>query len=35
MGLFNRTTRATMKIGTANLVYNFKRMLFLRRTAVT
>jgi transposase, IS5 family len=38
MGLFIRTigiARATMKIGMANLVYNFKRMLFLRRTAVT
>jgi transposase len=36
MGLFIRTigiARATTKIGLANLVYNFKRLLFLRRTA--
>lgn len=36
MGLFIRTigiTRATVKTGMANLVYNFKRLLFLRRTA--
>jgi IS5 family transposase len=37
MGLFIRTigiARATIKIGIANLVYNIKRLLFLRRTAV-
>jgi IS5 family transposase len=36
MALFIRTmgiARATVKIGMANLVYNFKRLLFLRRTA--
>jgi IS5 family transposase len=36
MGLFIRTigiARATMKIGLANLVYNIKRLLFLRRAA--
>jgi hypothetical protein len=36
MGLFIRTVgidRATTKIGMANLVYNIKRMLFLRKTA--
>jgi IS5 family transposase len=36
MGLFVRTigiVRATVKIGMANLVYNIKRLLFLRRTA--
>jgi transposase, IS5 family len=36
MGLFIRTigiARARVKIGMANLVYNFKRLLFLRRTA--
>jgi IS5 family transposase len=36
MGLFIRTigiARATTKIGLANLVYNIKRLLFLRRTA--
>ncbi|MCI0467423.1 MAG: transposase [Beijerinckiaceae bacterium] len=36
MDLFLRTigiARATMKIGLANLVYNFKRLLFLRRCA--
>jgi IS5 family transposase len=36
MDLFIRTIgigRATMKIGLANLVYNIKRLLFLRRTA--
>jgi len=36
MGLFIRTigiARATMKIGPANLVYNLKRLLFLRRIA--
>lgn len=35
MGLFIRTigiARATIKIGMANLVYNIKRLLFLRRT---
>jgi transposase, IS5 family len=26
--------RATMKIGLANLVYNFKRLVFLRRRAM-
>jgi IS5 family transposase len=37
MHLFIRTigiNRATTKIGMANLVYNFQRLLFLRRTAV-
>ena len=37
MGLFIRTigiARATVKIGLANLVYNIKRLLFLRRIAV-
>jgi transposase, IS5 family len=36
MGLFIRTigiARATVKIGIANLVYNFKRLLFLLRAA--
>jgi transposase, IS5 family len=36
MGLFIRTigiTRATVKIGLTNLVYNIKRLLFLHRTA--
>ena len=36
MGLFVRTigiSRATLKIGMANLVYNIKRLLFLRRIA--
>ena len=36
MGLFIRTigmARATIKIGLANLVYNLKRLLFLRRMA--
>jgi hypothetical protein len=36
MGLFIRTigiTRATMKIGMANLVYNMRRLVFLRRLA--
>ena len=36
MGLFIRTigiARATLKIGLANLVYNIKRLLFLRRAA--
>jgi len=36
MGLFIRTigiARARVKIGMANLVYNFKRLLFLQRTA--
>jgi len=36
MDLFVRTigiARATVKIGRANLVYNFKRLLFLRKTA--
>jgi len=36
MGLFVRTigiARATIKIGMANLVYNIKRRLFLRRMA--
>jgi IS5 family transposase len=38
MDLFVRTigiARATVKIGMANLVYNFKRLLFLRKTAAT
>src|ERR1700731_2240583 len=37
MDLFIRTigiTRATVKIGLANLVYNIQRLLFLRRIAV-
>jgi IS5 family transposase len=37
MGLFIRTigiARAKVKIGMANLVYNFKRMIFLQRMAV-
>ena len=37
MGLFIRTigiARATTKIGMVNLVYNIKRLLFLRRTMV-
>ena len=37
MDLFIRTigiARATIKIGMANLVYNFKRLIFLQRTAV-
>lgn len=36
MDLFIRTigiARATMKVGLANLVYNIKRLLFLRRGA--
>jgi len=36
MDLFIRTigiARATTKIGLANLVYNFKRLLFLQRMA--
>jgi transposase, IS5 family len=36
MGLFIRTigiARAKTKIGLANLVYNIKRLLFLRRIA--
>src|SRR5208282_3793343 len=36
MGLFIRTigiARATTKIGLANLVYNLKRLMFLRRNA--
>jgi hypothetical protein len=36
MGLFIRTignARATVKIGMANLVYNFKRLIFLRKAA--
>jgi transposase, IS5 family len=35
MGLFIRTigiARARVKIGMANLVYNFKRLLFLQRS---
>jgi transposase, IS5 family len=38
MGLFIRTigiARATVKIGVANLVYNIKRLVFLRRAAPT
>jgi transposase, IS5 family len=38
MGLFVRTigiARATTKVGLANLVYNIKRLLFLRRLAAT
>ncbi len=37
MDLFIRTIglpRATIKIGLANLVYNFKRLIFLRRRAL-
>ena len=37
MDLFIRTigiARATIKIGLANLVYNIKRLIFLRRAAV-
>jgi IS5 family transposase len=37
MGLFIHTigiARATIKIGMVNLVYNIKRLPFLRRTAV-
>jgi IS5 family transposase len=37
MGLFVRTigiARATTKIGMANLVYNIKRLIFLRKIAV-
>ena len=37
MGLFIRTigiARATTKIGMANLVYNIKRFVFLRKIAV-
>jgi transposase, IS5 family len=37
MGLFIRTigiARATTKIGMANLVYNIKRFIFLRKIAV-
>jgi hypothetical protein len=37
MGPFIRTigiARATIKIGIVNLVYNIKRLLFLRRTTV-
>ena len=37
MGLFIRTigiARATTKIGIANLVYNVKRFIFLRKIAV-
>ena len=37
MGLFIRTigiARATIKIGMANLVYNIKRLIFLRRAVV-
>jgi transposase, IS5 family len=37
MGLFIRTigiARATTKIGMANLVYNIKRLIFLRRVAI-
>lgn len=36
MGLFIRTigiARATVKIGLANIVYNIKRLIFLRRIA--
>jgi transposase, IS5 family len=38
MGLFIRTigiARATTKVGLANLVYNIKRLLFLRRLAAS
>ena len=37
MGLFIRTigfARATTKIGMANLAYNIKRLIFLRKIAV-
>ena len=37
MGLFIRTigiARATTKIGMANLVYNIKRFIFLRKIAI-
>ena len=37
MGLFIRTigiARATIKIGMASLVYNIKRLIFLRRAVV-
>jgi hypothetical protein len=37
MGLFIRTigiARATIKIGMANLVYNIKRFIFLRKIAI-
>ena len=37
MDLFIRTigiARATIKIGLTNLVYNIKRLIFLRRAAV-
>jgi hypothetical protein len=37
MGLFIRTigiARATVKIGLANLVYNIKRLIYLKRAAV-
>jgi hypothetical protein len=37
MGLFIRTigiARATAKIGMANLVYNIKRLIFLRKIAI-
>ena len=37
MGLFIRTigiARAKVKIGMANLVYNFKRLIFLQRMAI-
>ena len=37
MGLFIRTigiARATTKIGMANLVYNIKRLIFLRKIAI-
>ncbi len=37
MGLFIRTigiARAKLKIGMANLIYNFKRLIFLQRVAV-
>lgn len=38
MGLFIRTvgiTRATMRIGPANIVYNMRRFLFLQRISAT
>ena len=37
MGLFVRTigiARATTKIGMANLIYNIKRLIFLRNLAI-
>jgi hypothetical protein len=37
MGLFIRTigiARATIKIGMANLAYNIKRFIFLRKIAI-